>query len=257
MPRRGTIIRKFIMKDILVIGESCRDIYVYCDTNRLSPDIPVPVLTEKYRIENGGMAKNTQRNIRCLVKNCDILTNAHWESLTKTRYVHDESNHAFFRVDSARSVDKINIAEIDYNYKIIVVSDYDKGFLSEEDIRFICASHSCVFLDTKKILGEWCMDAAYIKINSQEYLRSQAYIESYPTVATKIIKTARNHGCFYDGDHYPVKQVEVKDVSGAGDSFMAALVVEYFKSEDIKKSIKFANACASEVVKHRGVSLIS
>ena len=55
---------------------------------------------------------------------------------------------------------------------------------------------------------------------------------------------------------YKVKKVDVKDTSGAGDSFMAALVVNYLKNNDIDKAIKYANDCASEVVKHRGVSLI-
>ena len=41
------------MKDILVIGDSCRDVYVYCETNRLAPDVPVPVLNVLYQNENG------------------------------------------------------------------------------------------------------------------------------------------------------------------------------------------------------------
>ena len=48
----------------------------------------------------------------------------------------------------------------------------------------------------------------------------------------------------------------MKDSSGAGDAFLAALVVEYVRSEDIEKSIVFANECASQVVQHRGVSVI-
>ena len=51
-------------KDILVIGDSCRDVYVYCDTNRLAPDVPVPVLNVLYQNENGGMASNVFRNIQ-------------------------------------------------------------------------------------------------------------------------------------------------------------------------------------------------
>ena len=55
---------------------------------------------------------------------------------------------------------------------------------------------------------------------------------------------------------YKVKKVDVKDTSGAGDSFMAALVVNYLNTNNIDQAIKYANECASEVVKHRGVSLI-
>ena len=63
-------------------------------------------------------------------------------------------------------------------------------------------------------------------------------------------------GCEYKGKRFVVDKVDVKDASGAGDTFMAALVVEYFKSNDIIKSIKYANKCASKVVKQRGVSLL-
>jgi sugar/nucleoside kinase (ribokinase family) len=37
---------------------------------------------------------------------------------------------------------------------------------------------------------------------------------------------------------------------------MAGLVIEYSKSNDIIKAIKFANECASKVVRQRGVSII-
>ena len=118
------------MKDILVIGESCRDIFTYCDTTRLAPDIPVPILNIVNQTENGGMAKNVQRNILNKIDDCDIVTNDNWINITKTRYVHEKTNHTFFRVDSPHDIKRINLNEIDYNYKIIVISDYNKGFLS-------------------------------------------------------------------------------------------------------------------------------
>jgi len=122
------------MKDILVIGESCRDIFTYCDATRLCPDVPVPVLNVLDQIENAGMAKNVQRNILTKIKYCDILTNNDWVNITKTRYVHEKTNHTFFRVDTLHNVNRINLNDIDYEYKIIVISDYNKGFLTDSDI---------------------------------------------------------------------------------------------------------------------------
>ena len=46
------------MKKVLVIGESCRDVFIYCDALRLCPDVPVPVLNIKNEVDNPGMAKN-------------------------------------------------------------------------------------------------------------------------------------------------------------------------------------------------------
>lgn len=242
------------MKDILVIGDSCRDIFVYCDTHRLCPDVPVPVLNIINQTENAGMAKNVYRNIFSRIPNVDILTNLNWINITKTRYVHDKSNHTFFRVDSTEKISRINLDDIDYNYKLIVISDYDKGFLEKEDIEYICNNHKNVFIDTKKILGSWANNAKFIKINNFEYNNSKNYIDSI--LSKKIIHTMGEEGCEFDGKRYKVNKVEVKDTSGAGDSFMAGLVVEYLHTNNIIDSIKFANKCAQEVVKHKGVSII-
>jgi len=242
------------MRDVLVIGESCRDIFIYCDANRLCPDVPVPVLNIVNQTENGGMAKNVHRNILTRIESCDILTNTDWINVTKTRYVHNASNHMFFRVDSPNNIGKINLNEVDYDYKLIVISDYDKGFLSESDIQTICENHDNVFIDSKKILGDWASKAKFIKINDYEYKRSEKFISD--ELKSKIIHTMGGDGCKYQNKLYKVNKVDVKDTSGAGDSFLAGLVIEYLKSNDIEKSINFANKCASEVVKHRGVTVI-
>ena len=41
----------------------------------------------------------------------------------------------FFRLDSAEEIKRININSINYNYDHIVISDYNKGFLTEEDMK--------------------------------------------------------------------------------------------------------------------------
>ena len=55
------------------------------------------------------------------------------------------------------------------------------------------------------------------------------------------------------GETFPVDEVSVKDVSGAGDTFMAGLVVKYTETLDIKKSIHFAQECTTKVVQKPGV----
>jgi len=240
-------------KRVLIIGESCRDIFVYCNAHRLCPDAPVPVLNVINQQENGGMAKNVQRNIEQYIE-CDIITNYNWYNITKTRYVHDQSNHMFFRVDSNDKIERIDLSKINYDYDIIVISDYNKGFLTESDIQSISAKHDNVFVDTKKILGNWIKDCKFIKINDFEFNKSKDFITD--EFSHKIIHTMGGDGCEFNGKKYKVDRVEVKDTSGAGDSFMSSLVIEFLKSGDIHKSIIFANKCASEVVKHRGVTII-
>lgn len=244
------------MKKILIIGESCRDIFVYCDAYRLCPDIPVPALNVIDQTENPGMAKNVERNIGSIGGVCDIVTNLGWEDVTKTRYMHKASNHMFIRVDTEHHIPRINVKDLNLSdYDIVAISDYNKGYLLTEDIRYICENHNNVFIDTKKILGDWVKDAKFIKINNYEYKHSKDSMPDY--LEDKIICTKGEEGATYKGKLYPVKhKVEVKDTSGAGDSFFSALLVKYAETEDIEESIKFANDCAAKVVQQKGVSVI-
>ena len=237
-----------------MIGESCQDIFVYCDAKRLAPDLPVPVLSEKRVETNPGMAANVYRNILAHVSDCLLLTNRNWEKITKTRYVHEESNHLFLRVDTPHEVDTLDILSLEFNSEILVISDYNKGFLSESVIEEICNRHQQVFLDTKKVLGRWAEKAAFIKINNYEYNRSIPFITE--SMNDKLIHTRGSNGCDFRGINYPVEEISVRDTSGAGDSFMAALVINYLKTADIISSIKSANSAASKVVKTRGVGVI-
>lgn len=242
------------MPKIRVIGESSRDIFVYCEATRLAPDLPVPVLHE-LRIEtNPGMAANVYRNLVTQVSDSDLITNQNWEDLTKTRYVHDESNHLFLRVDKVIEIEPLDMSRLNLDSEIVVVSDYNKGFLTESMIEQICHSHECVFLDTKKVLGPWAERAAFIKINNYEYMRSNHSVTE--SMQNKLIVTKGSKGCDFNGVNYPVASVLVRDTSGAGDSFMAALVSEFSRSSDIIKSIKTANLAASVVVMTRGVGVI-
>jgi sugar/nucleoside kinase (ribokinase family) len=49
----------------------------------------------------------------------------------------------------------------------------------------------------------------------------------------------------------------VFDVSGAGDTFLAALVAEYLKTKSLEKAIDFANKCSRIVVQRFGTYSIT
>ena len=54
----------------------------------------------------------------------------------------------------------------------------------------------------------------------------------------------------------PPKRVVAQDLSGAGDTFLAALAVSMTIEGDAETAIKFANECATKVVSKRGVATI-
>jgi len=243
----------------LVIGDSCTDVYLYGNCRRLCPDAPVPVFVPLYQKDNKGMAGNVYQNLVSLGIPAVLKTNNN--AVVKTRYVEEKTNHMLLRVDSGEErINRMSNLTVGFlkDFTVVVISDYNKGFLHEEDIKFICENHPLVFIDTKKIIGDYCKECSYIKINSEEHRRSFQEInnQSKEWANKKMIVTLGSGGCEFDGKKYPVSQVEIKDTSGAGDTFLAGLVYEYLKREDIYEAMEFANKCATRVVQMKGVNVI-
>jgi bifunctional ADP-heptose synthase (sugar kinase/adenylyltransferase) len=253
---------EFKSYNIIVIGDSCIDTFTYGTAIRLAPEAPVPVFNPNNSISNPGMAGNVSRNLEVLGPNSILITNS--ENMVKTRYVDDRTGHILLRVDQNDIVERIpsdillSIKDNKFNNKhidAIVISDYDKGFLNEEDIEWICSNNTNVFIDTKKILDKWCIGASFIKINNVEYEHTRYSLKEL-NIEDKLIITLSNKGCKYKEKIYPVKKVDIRDVSGAGDTFMSGLVVEFIRTKDIEKSILFAQECATVVVQKSGVATI-
>jgi len=236
---------------ILVIGESCKDVFVYGSADRLAPEAPAPVFVPGYTRDNEGMAGNVAANLRSLGADVILMTNHN--PIIKTRYVDENTNHLLLRIDIGdNSVTPLydTLLGID-KYDAIVISDYNKGLLSESKIEHICHIHPNVFIDTKKMLGSYCNKAKFIKINGHEFEKTKSFIN--PSILEKLIITRGNKGCEYMGVHYPVEKVDVKDVSGSGDTFISGLVFKYVQTNDLSQSINFANECATKVVQRKGV----
>ena len=240
---------------ILVIGDSCTDVFVYGTIERLAPEAPVPVIIPKYSKENPGMASNVAANLKALGAEVDMITNA--EIIKKIRYVDERYNQMVVRVDENDTCERYDGVYETVGYDAIVISDYCKGFLTEEDIEAFAERATCpIFLDTKKRLGEWCKEIDFIKINHLEHKKNFDRLPNYPQLENKIIVTKGRDGCEYKGTTYPTKEVPVKDVSGAGDTFMTGLAYEYINTKDIKKAIDFAQHCTTIVVQKTGVATV-
>jgi len=105
-------------KNILVIGDSCRDVFIYCKCERLCPEAPVPLLDISEIKNNGGMAMNVYENLKVLTPNVEILTNNNWSDITKTRYIDSITNHMFIRIDhNASNIDKFEVVRDNIDFK--------------------------------------------------------------------------------------------------------------------------------------------
>ena len=246
------------MNKVLVIGDSCLDEYIYCTTNRFCPDAPVPILKPESFVSTLGMAGNVVDNLKALDIEVDLISNTN--KIKKTRYVDERTNHMFFRIDEGEDdvfpIAKKSLENINWdNYHVVIISDYCKGFIDEDTIKYISEQHPITFLDTKKQIDNYAKNITFIKINDVEYRYSADFLDK--EYLDKLIITRGPDGAEYEGKVYPVRKVDVRDTSGAGDTFLAGLVANYLETYNIVEAIKFANKCATQVVQKKGTAKIN
>ena len=163
------------MTKIVIIGENCTDKFIYGSVNRLCPEAPVPILNPYKTTKNPGMAGNVVENVKALKKDCDI-TFIHQESkIVKTRFVDEQSNQMIIRVDEGEDnikplVMTEELIDVISKADIVIVSDYNKGFLQYEFCEWLTNKfiNIPIFVDSKK-KDLSCFNNSYIKLNKKEY----------------------------------------------------------------------------------------
>ena len=239
----------------LVIGESCIDKFIYGSANRMAPEAPAPVIIPQREVCSPGMAANVAQNLKSLGVSVDHLANPN--KIMKTRYVDDKTNHLLLRVDTGDKDTKAMQPITKYysslkDYDVVVISDYCKGFITEDDILMISTMHDNVFVDTKKRINECFEHIRCLKINEYEYELSKDYINKSKDLRSKTVVTLGKLGCKLEDRIFSVPEVEVKDQVGAGDTFLAGLAYRFTLTNDMSDAIMYANQCASKVVTRRG-----
>lgn len=241
---------------LVVIGDVCKDVFIYGDSKRLSPEAPVPVFNPVETVENIGMAGNVVANLKAIQPDAQISFYHNQETITKTRYVDKKTNHLFLRVDDEPVCNRIvltreMIAELK-EADAVIVSDYDKGFLTEEDIHNIGDLSNFCILDTKKKLKTVTLyQYDYIKVNESEY---KINYKALGFMNSKVIITLGANGAIHaDITYQSPSPKETIDVSGAGDTFLAAFTIKYLETRDVQQAIPYANQLSSVVVSKKGV----
>jgi bifunctional ADP-heptose synthase (sugar kinase/adenylyltransferase) len=230
--------------NILLIGDSCVDVYQYGNVDRISPEAPVPVIKLSHEQTLPGMASNVEQNLLALGCAVKFLTQ---ESSKKTRIIDLKSRQHIVRIDQDLISTPVNIEnKISNTYDAVVISDYNKGTVTYEMVEEIRKKfEGPIFVDTKKTdLARF--DGCFVKINSLE----NNLAKSFPT---DLIVTQGKHGATYKGKIYHAPLIEVTDVCGAGDTFLSALTYSYLSTKNIETAIKFAIAASSVTVQHTGV----
>ena len=231
---------------ILLIGDDCIDEYEYGHVDRISPEAPVPVFKYSHTEARPGMSSNVEANLKAL--GCDVVAMKGNRS-TKTRLIDIRSRQHIVRIDSDVASKPLVFDHIPFTldaFDAIVISDYNKGYVSYELVETLRRQYpGPIFIDTKKTMLKRFEDC-YVKINAHEY----SLAKSFPK---DLIVTLGAQGAEYQDEGFVAPKIEVVDVCGAGDTFLAALAVGFLDSNSIRKGIEFAINAASVTVQHTGV----
>lgn len=233
------------MIKVLLLGDQCQDIYQYGIVTRISPEAPVPVFMHRHQDVRPGMAGNVLANLNALGVKVDWKFGA--KQSIKTRVIDLKSQQHLLRVDHDIESPPIILDGTDLaGYNAIVISDYNKGSITTELICEIRHRYTGpIFLDTKKTDLKNFKNV-WIKINEPEY-------QKLTSANDHLIVTLGDQGARYQGQVFATRHIEVVDVTGAGDTFLAALTYWYCMSASITDAIRFANAAAGVTVEKHGV----
>ncbi len=296
---------------VLVVGDVMLDRYVMGEVNRISPEAPVPVLNvQKEKIVAGGAA-NVALNSASLgasVEICgwfgqdsqgdqlkEILENqkifvdeifrfSTAPTISKTRVT--SSNQQICRVDRENRpnsyepklaalndllIEKIRSADL------VIISDYGKGFVTNELIMLIRQYATFVAVDPKPSrLLNYCKPnlltpnrlealelAGVSRLSNQGLTEGDIINEIFQRFSPdRLAITMGPEGMLLAENGklkttIPTAAREVFDVSGAGDTVIAVLSMALVAGGDFEQSAQLANLAAGLVVAKVGTATVS
>ena len=282
---------------VLLVGDFMIDHYIIGTSNRMSPEAPVPVVTPKKEYSIPGGAGNVAMNLRTmgadvicvgavgddiwgerlllLLKNkginidgIDIIKN-HPTTL-KQRIYCDGKQVA--RLDTEKIIDWTSsfLSNNLKHYDTCILSDYNKGVIKNANI-----DTNILIVDPKK--GDFSLykNTHIITPNLNELQRAtkikiqddESLIDACNELIAKynfnyIIAKKGSQGMTIVGKNSFVKHIKANsvnhpDVTGAGDTVIAALSIAYAKTQDIELSAQFANSAAAIAVSKSGTATVT
>ena len=292
---------------VLVVGDIMLDRYWYGPTQRISPEAPVPVVKIQQDEDRPGGAANVALNIASLngkvtlagitgedeasstLKthlsamniDCQFLQSSTHPTITKLRVL--SRNQQLLRLDFEESfagIDKQPLIEqtkaLVANHDLLLLSDYDKGTLSDVQALIKAANkHNVpVLVDPKGTdfaryrgatlitpnLSEFEAVVGHCKTEAEIVSKGQALLKELDLTAMLVTRseqgmTLLRHG--HEEFHLPTQAREVYDVTGAGDTVIATLALAIAANADVTQASALANIAAGIVVGKLGTSTVS
>lgn len=243
---------------ILIIGDIIQDRYIHGTMDRLNPEGPAPLVKVTHTKTVLGGAGNVWNNLINLGVDADLVDYDTRYQCVKTRVICD--GHYVTRVDEERQVSGKTIINqlkmIDLSsYSYVILSDYNKGALDNAQEIINLAGPNKVIVDPKRNIENY-KGAWLIKANELENLRFD--VQNNWKNDYIITRASGSTISKLNNKSYTTvpESVEVTDVTGAGDCFLAAFVYGLTKKYDYQKCLDIATRAATISVQHLGTYIL-
>jgi rfaE bifunctional protein kinase chain/domain len=304
------ILEKFNGLKVLVVGDVMIDAYYFGKVERISPEAPVPVVAVEKKENRLGGAANVAMNLVALgakpivcsvvgddmdgndlinlfhengvgtsgiVKSKDRITTVKLRVIsqaTQMLRIDSEVTKPINNTESAELVKRIH--ELLNDADVLIFEDYDKGVLTQDNIKAITAEAKNkgipVVVDPKKRNFNFYNEANLFKPNLKELKEGlkadfddedkSAFEESIAALMSKmnlknVMVTMSERGVMItngkDFHYIPAHIRKIADVSGAGDTVISVAALCFALALDIKQAAELSNLAGGLVCEEVGV----
>ncbi|MDG0963789.1 MAG: PfkB family carbohydrate kinase [Opitutales bacterium] len=296
---------------VLVVGDVMLDRYVSGEVHRISPEAPVPVLTVGSEKVVAGGAANVALNASSLGADVEVcgwfgtdIQGTQLKELLFAKNIRVDESFCFptfptiskTRVTSGnQQICRVDREDPPSNYQpnlsllgdafiekasqsdVVIISDYGKGFISNELLSLLRLHSSFLAVDPKPSrLLDYCKPdlltpnrlealelAGKSRMMKDKFPKEQITKEIFDRFCPqKLAITLGSEGMLLaEGgkvqNTIPTAAREVFDVSGAGDTVIAVLAMALVAGGDFKESAKLANLAAGIVVAKVGTATVT
>ena len=285
------------MGKIVVVGDLMLDKYDYCSV-RDNPESSAPCYTIQRTEYKPGGAGNVAVNLKALGSNVSLIsvvgrgenskilrrilkdlrvdyyliTDPDRPTIVKERVMSSMDGRYHFRKDleSRRYIEENHVREMISRINrpdLIVVSDYNKGVISENFMGELKKLNVPIIVDPKPNHKKFYKGVFLVTPNVKE-AREMSGLEDVvemgealsKELGSNVLLTRSHEGVsFFGGERFdfPTEAKKVFDVTGAGDTVVAVLAHYLAKGLPIKECVRLANKAAGIAVGYPGCYPVS
>ena len=256
---------------ILVAGDTMLDRYLWADVHRISPEAPVPVATVHRIEERLGGAANVAANVQAMGSLVVEVYGQQPAPIVKIRVI--GKNQQMLRIDFDSP--QVAIKPVDlpgHDTPVAIFSDYGKGALRGVEALLPACRADIILVDPKGFDYAKYKGAHLIKPNKDEMREIVGGWHTPEQLDTKAQNLRTNLGLqgllltlagegmtLYDAEgkfHVPAATQEVYDVTGAGDTVIAAFACALDRGYSWREAVPIANKAAGIAVGHFGTYVV-